>query len=195
MRASPQRCVTCACRLSLHAPQCAHCLSRPRVFVATVAAFDYEPPADVLLRMLKTELRLNMAEVLANLLLDALAVAPPLPRGTLIVPIPAGRASLSARGFNPAGEIARSMAGALGLPLRLAALRRLRETPRQTSLGQRARIRGAHGLFRAQSDVAGRDIALVDDVMTTGSTMNAAAQALLAAGATSVTALVVARAP
>lgn len=170
-------------------------MSRPRAFATTVAAFDYEAPADVLLRKLKTELRISVAEVLARLLLDALAVAPPLPCGTLVIPIPASRASLKARGFNPAGEIARALAGELGLPLVRSALWRTREDARQTSLGQRARIRGAHGLFRCKALVAGRPIALVDDVMTTGSTMNVAAQALLAAGASSVIALVVARAP
>ncbi|WZB62421.1 phosphoribosyltransferase family protein [Achromobacter xylosoxidans] len=96
--------------------------------------------------------------------------------------------------MNPAMEIARSLATALDLPLRSGALLRLRETPRQAGLGRRERRVALAGVFRGQG-VRGRHVALVDDVMTTGSTAEAAARALLAAGALSVTVLAVARTP
>lgn len=145
--------------------------------------------------MLKTRLRLSMAPVLARLLAAEVLRHGGLPVGSLLVPVPAGRASLRLRGMNPAGEIARSLAAQLALPLARGALRRRRETPRQTSLGRRARQQGATDLFLASSRVLGRHVAVVDDVMTTGSTAQAAASALLAAGAASVTILVAARTP
>ena len=95
--------------------------------------------------------------------------------------------------MNPAMEIARSLATALDLPLRPGALLRLRETPRQAGWAGERRAALA-GVFRGQG-VRGRHVALVDDVMTTGSTAEAAAQALLAAGALSVIVLAVARTP
>ena len=77
--------------------------------------------------------------------------------------------------MNPAMEIARSLAEALDLPLRHGALLRLRETPRQAGLGRRERRAALAGVFRGQG-VRGRHVALVDDVMTTGSTAEAAAR-------------------
>lgn len=97
--------------------------------------------------------------------------------------------------MNPAAEIARGLAAQLALPLSCAALRRRRDTPRQTALGRQARLRGAGGVFQCARDLSGRHVGLVDDVMTTGSTAQAAARALLAAGAVSVTVLVAARTP
>lgn len=200
-------------------------MAQPWAFCRTVAAFDYAPPADTLILMLKTRLRLSMAPVLGRLMAEALraeeccAVAPAmggleimastasasgadssqvdasLPPGVLLVPIPASRASLRLRGLNPAAEIARSLAAELGLSRPVHLLVRRRETPRQATLGRGARQRGAVGLFECVRPVCGRHVAIVDDVMTTGSTANAAATALLAAGAGSVTVLVAARTP
>lgn len=189
------RCPRCALRLPRAASHCGACLGAPRAYARTIAAFDYAPPADALIQMIKTRLRLSMAPVLARLLADAVRGGGGLPDGVVLVPVPASRASLRQRGMNPAGEIARSLAAELKLPLVRNALRRRRETPRQTSLGRRARRQGAAGLFDGSPLVRGLPVALVDDVMTTGSTVQAAAHALMAAGAASVTVLVVARTP
>ncbi len=189
------RCPRCAVRLSPDAPYCASCLARPPAFARTVAAFDYEAPADTLIRQIKTQLRLSAAPVLARLLAHAVW-SEPLPQARLLlVPVPASRASLRRRGLNPAAEIARSLAALLDWPLLRGALRRRRETPRQTTLGRRARQQGAQGVFHCRADLSGRHVGLVDDVMTTASTADAAARALLAAGAASVTVLVAARTP
>lgn len=192
---APPRCPRCALRLRAGAPHCPACLGEPPVFCRAVAAFDYEPPADALVLMLKTQLRLSLAPVLARLMAAAVRADAPLPAGVMLVPIPASRASLRARGMNPAAEIARSLAAELALPAPRNVLTRQRETPRQATLGRRARQRGAAGLFRCTGQVLGRHVAVVDDVMTTCSTANAAAAALLAAGAASVTVLVAARTP
>lgn len=189
------RCPGCALRLPATASACPACLGASRAYGRTIAAFDYVPPADALIQMLKTRLRLSMAPVLARLMAAEVRRHGGLPAGSLLVPVPASRASLRLRGMNPAGEIARSLAAELALPLARGALRRRRETPRQTALGLRARQQGATALFLGSSRVRGRHVAVVDDVMTTGSTVQAAASALLAAGAASVTILVAARTP
>lgn len=212
------RCPRCALRLQAGGSACAACLARPRAFCRTVAAFDYAPPADTLILMLKTQLRLSMAPVLARLMADVLmaeglmaeglradalraegthALLPPglLPPGLLLVPVPASRASLRQRGMNPAAEIARSLAVELALPPPRHLLTRRRDTPRQATLDRRARQQGTAGLFVCAHPMPGRHVAVVDDVMTTGSTADAAAAALLAAGAASVTVLVAARTP
>lgn len=192
---APPRCPRCGLRPPAGASHCAPCLGQPRAFSRTVAAFDYEPPADALILMLKTQLRLSMAPVLARLMAAAVRADAPLPAAILLVPVPASRASLRQRGMNPAAEIARGLAAELALPAPSHALARRRETPRQATLGRGARQRGAAGLFLCTGRVRGRHVAVVDDVMTTGSTVNAAAHALLKAGAASVTVLVAARTP
>jgi len=209
-------------RLTGGGRHCAACLAEPQPFSRTIAAFDYAPPGDALVLMLKTQLRLSMAPVLARMMAQALreaaaqtgalAVGVPgagmsdtaaggrqcaafLPPDLLLVPVPASRASLRQRGMNPAAEIARSLAAELALPAPRLLLARRRETPRQATLGRRARQRGAAGLFVCTGPVRGRHVAVVDDVMTTGSTVGAAAAVLMAAGAASVTVLVAARTP
>lgn len=192
---TPTRCPRCALRLRAAAPHCAGCLGEPRAFSRALAAFDYESPADSLILMLKAQRRLSMAPVLARLMAAAVRAHAPLPAGVLLIPIPSSRASLRLRGMNPAAEIARSLAAELLLPPPRHLLARRRETPRQASLDRRARQRGAAGLFVCVGQVQARHVAVVDDVMTTCSTANAAAVALLAAGAASVTVLVAARTP
>nr|WP_183005382.1 ComF family protein [Achromobacter sp. UMC71] len=192
---SVPRCPCCALRLGLAAPHCVACLGPPRAYTRTIAAFDYEPPADTLISQLKTQLRLSAAPVLARLLAQAVRRQEATPPGMLLIPVPSSRASLRRRGMNPAAEIARGLAAQLALPLTCTALRRRRDTPRQTALGRRARLSGAAGVFHCARDLSGRHVGLVDDVMTTGSTAQAAAKALRAAGAASVTVLVAARTP
>ncbi|SSW61801.1 ComF family protein [Achromobacter agilis] len=192
---APPRCPRCALRLVRGTACCAACLGVPRSFARTVAAFDYQPPADALILMLKAQRRLSMAPVLARLIAAAIARDGPLPPDVLLVPVPAGRASLRRRGMNPAAEIARGLAAELALPLGRGVLLRRREAPRQTGKNRQARRRGAVGLFACAGGVQGRHVAVVDDVMTTGSTADAAAGALLAAGAAGVTVLVAARTP
>lgn len=218
MRNEAYRCTRCAQRMMFGGQACRGCADMRPAFTQAIAAFDYEPPFDSLIGRYKAEHRFGLSTTLAQLLAEAVAraggiaqtgpgSAPCQPEqregsgsyalkaSTVLIPIPSSGASLRRRGFNPAAELAASLGDYLQLPVRRGVLRRLREGPRQAHSGRLARQRGAQGLFACIAPVHGLSIGLVDDVMTTGSTVNAAAHALLHAGAADVTVLVAARTP
>ena len=115
----------------------------------------------------------------------------------LVVPVPLHPRRLADRGYNQAALLARHAARELEVPLAACALARSRDTPRQASLERAERSKNVASAFRAarRAGVEGRAVLLVDDVATTGATLNACADALVAAGARSVRALVLARTP
>jgi predicted amidophosphoribosyltransferase len=122
----------------------------------------------------------------------------------LIVPIPSPRARLSERGFNPAGILAESLAvgwerrcgGAPALAPEALDLAPSRLAASSRGAGRAARAARVAGAFRARPDVSrGARVLIIDDVMTTGATLTAATEALLAAGASAVSACVLARVP
>lgn len=105
-----------------------------------------------------------------------------------VVPVPLGRWRLLRRGYNQAGELARAVARTLRCPIGWDAVERARETPTQTALSREARQHNVHGAFRAHPRaVRGARVLLLDDVVTTGATLAACREALLDAGASSVT--------
>jgi ComF family protein len=165
-----------------------------------VSALRFEPPADELVRGLKYAGVLANARVLGVLLAQAVrsrgGVAP-----ALLVPVPLHDSRLRERGFNQALSIARYAGRELGIHLAGRALRRVRDTPSQTGLhrGERhANVRGAFEINGARSWRLLREaahVALVDDVITTGSTLAETKCVLLAAGVRRVDLWAVARAP
>jgi ComF family protein len=192
MHAGQPRCARCAVRLRSADTPCPDCARRPSPLSCVVAGFDYESPSDMLITRYKGELHYALAGVLADLILRA---RPALPSDTVLVPIPSSRASLRRRGFNPAAELARALSHRTGLPVQRRWLARAREGPKQSTLTRAARLEGATGGYACPGSVPPRTIALVDDVMTTGSTLHAAALALRVAGAGRIIGLVAARAP
>ena len=111
------------------------------------------------------------------------------------MPSPAASGRLRRRGYDQALELARPLAATLGLPLRADLLRRVRATAAQSELDAAARRRNLRAAFRAADVAMPAHVALVDDVMTTGATLHAAARALRRAGVERVDAWVCARAP
>jgi len=169
---------------------CGRCLSHAPAYDGTVAALAYEFPADVLVQGLKFRGELALAPLLGQLL------AARLPRGTrvdYIVPVPLARARLGERGFNQALEIARPLAAATGCRLAPLLAARERDTRPQLDLPLEARARNVRGAFRCTQALERASIALVDDVMTTGATLEELAATLKRAGAAHVVNWVVAR--
>jgi ComF family protein len=112
----------------------------------------------------------------------------------LLVPVPLHPRRLVWRGFNQSLELAKVAGRLLGLPVRADGMARIRHTTPQSQLPGPRRLSNIQGAFRAESAVvAGRAVVLVDDVMTTGATVETAARALRQAGAARVDVLVVAR--
>jgi predicted amidophosphoribosyltransferase len=127
---------------------------------------------------------------------DCDAARAPGPPPQLVVPVSLHPSRLRSRGFNPAALLARSIARELGAPVDPTALIRVRDTPSQTGLDRSARRRNVRGAFCARPRLlAPPRVWLVDDVVTTGSTVAEAARALRRAGAKSVTAVCAARTP
>lgn len=193
--AAAGRCIRCA--LALNAGlQCPDCALRVPAYDYAIAAFDYAPPADALVLQLKQSLRWALAGLLGELLAEAVRRDPRgLPPGTTLVPVPSTTPALRRRGFNPAAEIARAVGRVLDVPVRNVLAPGASYVVQQSTLSRVGRQQGAHGKFQVRHPVAGMAVALVDDVMTTGSTLHAAALALREAGAGRVVALAVARTP
>lgn len=187
------RCPVCAQRLA--GPGCPDCARRPPAFERVVAAFDYEVAGRDLILLYKARRRFDLSEPLACMLADAvMAASPPLPASTILVPVPARREAIVRRGFNPAAEVARALSRRLALPYHTGLLRRTSEGGKQALLGRAARRIALRGVYGCGPVPAGSHIAVVDDVLTTGSTLDGIARALKAAGAVTVTGLVLARA-
>lgn len=181
------------CALPLPVTQwCGACQQQPPRFARTTALFRYAPPVDRFIHALKYQGALHYARVLGQLLAPRLWRLNSLP--DLIIPVPLHGSRLRERGYNQALELARPLAKALNLPLDYRCLRRTRATAPQIALPPEQRRRNVHGAFWVDGSVKGRRVALVDDVMTTGHTVNAAAACLRQAKAKSVEVWVVARA-
>ncbi|HEV7633729.1 MAG TPA: ComF family protein [Steroidobacteraceae bacterium] len=188
--ASP--CPRCALPRAAAGP-CADCTVRPPPYDAVVAAFAYDFPVDRMVRELKFHHDLSHARVLGQLLARARRErAEPLP--DRVLPMPLHRSRYVARGFNQAGEIARHAARALGLSLSQRVLQRRRATLEQSDLSAAARQHNVRGAFELRRRPAAACVALVDDVLTTGSTAAEAARVLKDAGVARVEVWVAARA-
>jgi ComF family protein len=178
---------------------CGECLKQPPAFDATIAAADYAPPVDQLVLALKFGNRLTLAPLFARMLRDAVLRGPGFALPMQLTAVPLGSRRLMERGFNQALEIARPMSRALGIPLEPQLVMRLRDTPAQALLHPDERRQNIRNAFivraNAMDTVRGRHIGVMDDVMTTGETLNELAATLKRFGAARVTNFVFARTP
>lgn len=174
--------------------RCRACLKRPRAFDSAWSAFVHLPPVQRGIAGIKYQARFDQARLLGELMAEGLAARDePLP--ALLVPVPLHRRRLYRRGYNQAVELARALHRRLGIAVDPAAAHCLRATSDQ--IGQRAvdRRRNLKGAFAFTRDLRGLHVALLDDVMTTGSTLEELARAARAAGAARIEAWALARAP
>ena len=175
---------------------CSVCLTKPRPWEAFFMHGAYAGALREALLRFKTRGETSLALLLGGLL----AEHPNLRQGEYqgVVPLPLHHARLMERGFNQALEIARPVAAALNAPLILQALSRAANTRHQTGLHGRERRDNIRGAFVSGPDagaVHGKRVLLIDDVATTGATLEEATLALLRAGAASVHVAVAARTP
>jgi len=166
---------------------CGRCLAEPPHYDATVAALAYAFPADVLIHALKFRGELALAPLFAGILSQRISRSE---RIDLVVPVPLSAQRLRGRGYNQSAEIARRLAQRA--PLELFLCERSRDTAAQTDLPWSERQRNVRGAFRCARSISGT-VAVVDDVMTTGATLNEIALVLKRAGAGRVVNWVVAR--
>lgn len=188
------RCLTCALPVPAGVRQCGACLKAPPPLDRCLAAVDYAFPWSNLIGRFKFNSTPGWAASLAELLRSTPWVEPALDEADLLLPMPLSRERLQQRGYNQALVLARQLAPAKTDP---ALLLRLRDTPAQSALARAERLRNVRGAFAVEplrvAKVHGRRIVLLDDVMTSGASLYAAARALREAGAAHITGLVLAR--
>ncbi len=191
------RCLRCGLA-GLDDRMCGQCQAEPPPFAHTVAAVDYAFPWDRLIQQLKFHGQVELSGALAACLAEAvLKRALPLPE--LLLPVPLSAPRLRERGYNQAWELCRGVAAILNIPAHAQALVRADDAVHQVGLTRAERLKNLrHAMWvvpALRSLVMHRQVALIDDVMTSGATAHAAAQALLAAGAAQVQIWVLARTP
>ncbi len=187
-------CPRCA-EIATQGQLCGACLADAPAFDHTVAAYRYAFPLDRLVQSLKFNANLALAAMLSDALAGAIrnAQAAGAPRPDLVVALPLARGRLAARGFNQSALLAGGVARQLDLAYSAHGLLKVRETVPQAGLNRAARLKNVRGTFAGDASLAGRHVALVDDVMTTGATLSEAAKTLKKCGASAVSAWVVAR--
>ncbi len=186
---SSQHCPICA--LPTHGGEiCGRCLSFPPRFEHTVAAFSYRFPVNELIKALKFRESL----ILVNFLSDALAQRIEI-RPDAVLAMPLHPLRIRERGFNQSQLLAQRITRRLAIPLLTGVIQRVRNTPSQSSLPWKERDKNIRHAFAItnNTNIAGRHIAIVDDVMTTGASVDEVAGVLKLAGACKVSIWVVAR--
>ncbi len=171
---------------------CGACLQNPPPWSGAAFYGLYAGALRHTLLRLKFDGHLYLSSLLGSFLLEAVAC---LPRPDVIVAIPQHSDHLRRRGYNQAHELARALHGLSGLPLSSELLSRPVPGQEQARLGAKDRRSNVRHSFAAAPEVRGLHVWIVDDVMTTGSTMAAAASALLAGGAARVDVVFAARTP
>ncbi len=167
---------------------CGQCLRHPPHFDATHVSFAYAFPVDQLVQAFKYGHQLALAGIFARLMRSGLAI-----EADVMIAMPLSKQRLRERGFNQAVEIARPLARASGIPLDLQATARIVDTAAQASLPWKQRRANIRHAFECRMDLSGKSVVVIDDVMTSGATLDEFARVLKLHGAARVTNWILAR--
>lgn len=181
------------CGLHTNGTLCGHCLKEKPHFDVTHALFTYDYPLDRLLQHYKYREALHLANTFAELMVSRKLSGDTPQKINRIIPMPMHKTRLKERSFNQALEIARLLGKQMQIKLDYTSCQRTRYSPPQASLPLKERIKNIRGVFDCQQTLPGANIAIVDDVMTTGASLNELAKTLKQAGAAHVECWVVAR--
>ena len=173
---------------------CGACQTKPPVFDRSVSLFEYKQDAAALIMQFKFKDRLVLARIFGQLMSERLRQCAGYSIDALL-PVPLHGRRLRWRGFNQSIELSRIVAGQLHIPMLLDHVVRVRNTAQQTGLDANNRRKNIKGAFKVVRPIPPGDIAIIDDVVTTGSTANELARVLKKAGAKRVWVCSVARAP
>ncbi len=187
-------CRTCALPLAGKPGEltCGACQRTPPAYDRCIAPLHYRYPVNHLLTRLKFHRKLPHARLLGTLMARWLAQSP---RPELLLPVPLHPSRIRERGYNQALELARPIARQLRLPIDTRSCHRVRKTAAQSELNTELRHKNVRNAFAASKQLPAKHIAIVDDVVTTGHTINELAKVLRQAGAERIDVWVVARVP
>ncbi len=180
--------IECACEIcAIHLPHpgiCGHCQTQPPAYHDSIIPFRYQSPVSDCIQALKYAEHLSYAVAMGKMFSLWLTKNPAQWQQPpdIIVPMPLHRRRITQRGFNQATEIARVLNKQLGIPINHTLLKRVKNTLPQTGLNEKMRRQNMIKAFTGRATRSHPHVALLDDVVTTGSTVNAAAKALLDAG-------------
>lgn len=190
-RRYPYRCPSCLATLHPHVV-CPNCEEHRLILNKVYYAFDYVPPLDSLVLQFKNAQKTQLIKPFTQLFIQQLPPTIP-PAQTPIIPIPSSTTSFIQRGYNPAVLFAKQLAKNLQYRLILTLLQRRHSLLAQKSLSRTDRFLHSSQLYYCAHRFDVERVILVDDIFTTGSTLDSAARALIAAGVKKVDAMVIAR--
>ncbi len=191
--AATAACRLCAAALQGHGMLCGRCLLAPPCFDQSLAVFDYVDPVEWMIKRLKFHGDLVYGRLLGKLMVESLPHRENYCRPDAIIPVPLHATRIRERGFNQSLELAKTLGDKLDIPVETQGVVRNVATRQQSELTAKQRRRNVVGAFEAQRNFSGQYVVLVDDVMTTGTTLNELAKTLKTANAERVDVWVCAR--
>ncbi len=185
----PPSCVRCGVALPEQADfvLCALCLSHQPAFHATTALFEYKPPISQFVLKLKFQKNLSMARLFSNYWIDYIKKYRDLNNlPELLIPVPLHHKRLRERGFNQALEIAKPIGKQFKIPIDIKSCSRIMNTHPQATLSVKDRKNNLKNAFVLSHPITAKHVAIIDDVVTTGTTVNEISRLLEKSGVNNI---------